>query len=49
MTSFNTINSIPTSVDKISFKKILKIKYGFSSFVISDWASIVEMISFIKQ
>ena len=26
MTSLNTINSIPTSVDKISFKEILKVE-----------------------
>ena len=45
MTSFNTINSIPTSVDKISFKEILKVKKGFFGFIISDWTSIGEMVS----
>lgn len=47
MTSFNTINSIPTSVDEISFKEILKVKKGFFGFKISDWTSIVEMNPFI--
>lgn len=47
MTSFNTINSIPTSLDKISFKEILKVKKGFFGFIISDWTSIGEMNPFI--
>lgn len=47
MTSFNTINSISTSVDKISFKEILKVKKGFFGFIISDWTSIGEMNPFI--
>lgn len=47
LTSFNTINSIPTSVDKISFKEILKVKKGFFGFIISDWTSIGEMNPFI--
>ena len=47
MTSFNTINSISTSVDKISFKEILKVKEGFFGFIISDWTSIGEMNPFI--
>lgn len=47
MTSFNTINSIPASVDKISFKEILKVKKGFFGFIISDWTSIGEMNPFI--
>lgn len=47
MTSFNTSNSIPTSLDKISFKEILKVKKGFFGFIISDWTSIGEMNPFI--
>ncbi len=47
MTSFNTINSIPTSLDKISFKEILKVKKGFFGFIISDWTLIGEMNPFI--
>lgn len=44
MTSFNTVNGIPSSGDKSLLRDILKDKWGFSGFVISDWASIREMI-----
>ncbi len=44
MTSFNTINGIPASGDKYLLRETLKNKWGFSGFVISDWASIREMI-----
>lgn len=45
MTSFNTVNGIPTSGDKFLLRDILKNQWGFKGFVISDWASIREMIS----
>ena len=44
MTSFNTINGIPASGDKFLLSDVLKNKWGFNGFVISDWASIREMI-----
>ena len=44
MTSFNTINGIPASGDKFLLRDVLKNKWGFNGFVISDWASIREMI-----
>jgi len=44
MTSFNTLNGIPASADQYLLREILKNKWGFSGFVISDWASIREMI-----
>nr|WP_314495890.1 beta-glucosidase BglX [uncultured Chryseobacterium sp.] len=44
MTSFNTINGIPASGDQYLLRDVLKNKWGFSGFVISDWASIREMI-----
>ncbi len=44
MTSFNTVNGIPASGDKYLLRDVLKNKWGFSGFVISDWASIREMI-----
>ena len=44
MTSFNTINGIPASGDKYLLRDVLKNKWGFNGFVISDWASIREMI-----
>lgn len=44
MTSFNTINGVPASGDKYLLRDVLKNKWGFNGFVISDWASIREMI-----
>ncbi len=44
MTSFNTLNGIPASGDKMMLRDILKDKWGFNGFVVSDWASIREMI-----
>ena len=45
MNSFNTINGVPSTGDTFLLRNILKNKWGFSGFVISDWASIREMIS----
>jgi beta-glucosidase len=44
MTAFNEINGIPASGDKRNIRDILKDDYGFDGFVVSDWASIQEMI-----
>lgn len=44
MTSFNTINGVPASGEKHLLREVLKNKWGFNGFVISDWASIREMI-----
>lgn len=44
MTSFNTLNGIPSSGDKYLLTDVLKKKWGFNGFVVSDWASIREMI-----
>jgi len=45
MNSFNTINGIPATADRYLLRDVLKNKWGFSGFVVSDWASIREMIS----
>ncbi|WP_292009525.1 beta-glucosidase BglX [Chryseobacterium sp.] len=44
MNSFNTINGVPATADQHLLRDILKQKWAFSGFVISDWASIREMI-----
>jgi beta-glucosidase len=44
MTAFNEINGIPASGDKRNIRGILKNDYAFDGFVVSDWASIQEMI-----
>ncbi len=45
MNSFNDINGIPATANKYIQKDILKGKWGFKGFVVSDWGSIGEMIN----
>lgn len=45
MNSFNEINGIPVTGSSYLQRDILKGKWNFDGFVISDWASIREMIS----
>lgn len=45
MVSFNEINGIPSSGNEILVKQLLKDEWGFNGFVVSDWASIQEMIN----
>ncbi|MFT3738325.1 MAG: glycoside hydrolase family 3 N-terminal domain-containing protein, partial [Breznakibacter sp.] len=44
MSAFNDINGIPASGNEYTIRKTLKESYGFDGFVVSDWASIYEMI-----
>lgn len=43
MTGFNELNGIPASGNSFLFRDILKDRWQFSGFVVSDWASVVEM------
>ena len=45
MNSFNDINGVPSTGNKILQRDILKGKWGFKGFVVSDWGSIGEMIN----
>lgn len=45
MNSFNEINGIPVTGSSYLQRDILKGKWNFNGFVISDWASIREMIT----
>ncbi|WP_298238522.1 beta-glucosidase BglX [uncultured Algibacter sp.] len=45
MNSFNEINGIPVTGSSFLQRDILKGKWEFDGFVVSDWASINEMIS----
>ena len=45
MTSFNDLNGMPATGDKYLLRDILKGKWGFKGFVVSDWGSIGEMIN----
>jgi beta-glucosidase len=44
MNSFNSLNGIPATADSFLQREILKEKWGFDGFVISDWGSGKEMI-----
>ncbi len=44
MNSFNDLNGIPASSSHLLQREILKGKWGFKGFVVSDWGSIGEMI-----
>lgn len=44
MTGFNELNGIPASGNSFLFREILKVKWQFNGFVVSDWSSITEMI-----
>jgi beta-glucosidase len=44
MTSFNDNDGIPASGNKYLLKNVLRDEWGFDGFVVSDWASVAEMI-----
>lgn len=44
MSSFNELNGVPVTGNKEMLKDLLKGTWGFDGFVVSDWASIMEMI-----
>ena len=43
MTSFNTLNRIPSSANKWLLRKVLREEMGFDGAIISDWAAIEEI------
>lgn len=45
MNSFNELNGVPATGSKYLQRDILKDKWGFDGFVVSDWGSIAEMIA----
>ena len=45
MNSFNDINGIPATANKYLQRDILKGKWDFQGFVVSDWGSIGEMVN----
>lgn len=45
MSAFNELNGIPATGNELTLKTILKGEWGFSGFVVSDWASVTEMIA----
>jgi len=45
MTGFNDLNGIPASGNQFLFRQVLRDEWQFDGMVVSDWASIHEMIS----
>lgn len=45
MTSFNDNDGIPSSGNPFILKTVLRNEWGFKGFVVSDWASIKEMVN----
>ena len=45
MTSFNDNDGIPASANEYLLRDVLRKDWGFDGFVVSDWASITEMIA----
>lgn len=45
MNSFNDLNGIPATGNSYLQRDILKGKWNFNGFVVSDWASLIEMIN----
>ena len=45
MNSFNDLNGVPAAANAYLQKTILKGKWGFKGFVVSDWGSIGELIN----
>jgi beta-glucosidase len=44
MSGFNDLNGVPATGNELLLRRILKGEWGFDGFVVSDWASVVEMI-----
>ena len=44
MNAFNSLNGIPATADDYLQRELLKGKWGFDGFVVSDWGSGIEMV-----
>lgn len=45
MSSFNCISGIPSSADSYTLTEVLKNRWGFDGFIVSDWGSIQQLRS----
>ncbi|XSG73818.1 beta-glucosidase BglX [Herpetosiphon llansteffanensis] len=45
MSAFNDLNGVPTSGNEFTLRQILKGEWAYAGMVVSDWASITEMIA----
>ncbi len=44
MSAFNTINGIPATANNFTLRQILRGEWGFNGMIVSDWASIHELV-----
>ena len=44
MTAFNSVNGVPASAHQYLVRDVLKDEWNFPGFIVSDWASIAELI-----
>ncbi len=45
MSAFNDLNGTPASGNAFTIRQVLKSEWGFDGFVVSDWASVQELIA----
>lgn len=45
MSAFNDLNGVPTSANEFTLKQVLRNEWKFDGFVVSDWGSVVELVS----
>ena len=45
MSAFNDLSGVPASGNRHTIREILKGEWGFEGFVVSDWASVKELVS----
>jgi beta-glucosidase len=45
MSAFNDLNGVPASANPFTLRQVLRNEWGFDGFVVSDWNSILELIS----
>ena len=44
MGAFNTLNGVPASANHYTLTEVLKNKWGFDGFVVSDWGSVEQIV-----
>ncbi|HUO56833.1 MAG TPA: beta-glucosidase BglX [bacterium] len=44
MSAFNDLNGVPASGNRHTLREILKGEWGFQGFVVSDWASVAQLV-----
>jgi beta-glucosidase len=45
MSAFNDLNGVPASANEFTLRQILRNEWKFDGFVVSDWASITELVT----